>query len=81
MLEVKFGSVCIFLMISFPTRLRKMADNAFEYASKHNLIRTNEVHQEQEAKLVLEDGFTHEQIEGEETSSRTNMLVADSFLQ
>ena len=58
-----------------------MADNAFEYASKHNLIRTNEIHQEQEAKLILEDGFSHEQVEGEETTSKTNMLVDDSFLQ
>ena len=81
MLLVQFGSVCIFQMISFPTRLRKMADNAFEYASKNNLIRTNEIHQEQEAKLVLEDGFTHEQIEGEETTSKTNMVVDDSFSQ
>ena len=40
---------------------RKMADNAFEYASKNNLIRTNEIHGESEAKLVLEDAFSHEQ--------------------
>lgn len=58
-----------------------MADNAFEYAAKNGLIRTNEVHGEQEAKLVLEDAFSHEQLEGEESTSKTNMLAEDSLLQ
>lgn len=56
---------------------KKMADNAFEYASKNNLIRTNEIHGESEAKLVLEDAFSHEQREGEESTSKTNMLAED----
>ncbi|CAL1135200.1 unnamed protein product, partial [Cladocopium goreaui] len=44
---------------------RKMADNGFEYASRHNLLRTSQIHGEQEAKLLLDEAFsfdeTHEQ--------------------
>ena len=62
------------------SKLRKMADNAFDYAAKNNLLRTNEIHQEQEAKLVLEDGFTHERTESDETTSKTSMMVEDTCL-
>ena len=57
-----------------------MADNAFDYAAKNDLLRTNEIHQEQEAKLVLEDGFTHERTETDETTSKTSMTVEDTCL-
>lgn len=53
-------------------------DNAFEWASKQNLVRTNEVHQEQEAKLVLEDGFSYERVDKEETLTSTNIELEDS---
>ena len=55
-----------------------MADNAFEWASKQNLVRTNEVHQEQEAKLILEDGFSYEQVDKEETVTSTHIELDDS---
>lgn len=57
-----------------------MADNAFDWAAKHNLIRTNEVHQEQEAKLILEDGFSYEQIDKEESHQTTRIEVEESCL-
>jgi len=56
-----------------------MADNAFEWASKQNLVRTNEVHQEQEAKLILEEGFSYEEVDKEETTTSTSITVEDSF--
>ncbi|CAL1151298.1 unnamed protein product [Cladocopium goreaui] len=45
---------------------RKMADSSFEWASKQNLIRTNPMHGEQEAKLILEDGFTYDHVQDED---------------
>ena len=57
-----------------------MADNAFDYAAKNNLIRTNEIHQEQEAKLVLEEGFSHDTVEGETSESRTTMVTEEFWL-
>jgi len=56
---------------------KKMADNAFEWASKQNLVRTNEVHQEQEAKLILEEGFSYEEVDKEETTTSTQITVED----
>ena len=47
---------------------------------RHNLIRTNEVHQEQEAKLILEDGFSYEQIDKEESHQTTRIEVEESCL-
>ena len=58
--------------------LRKMADNAFDWAAKNNFLRMNEVHGEQEAKLILEDGFSYEQTEKEETLQTARMEVEDS---
>ena len=55
-----------------------MADNAFDWAAKHNLTRTNEVHQEQEAKLILEDGFSYEQVDKEESHQTTRIEVEES---
>lgn len=48
-----------------------MADNAFNWASPRGLVRTNEVHGEEEAKLVLKNGFliTEEQGQREEGTS------------
>lgn len=58
-----------------------MVDNAFEYATKHNLIRTNEMHGEVEAKLILEDGFSHEHKEEESSVSKSNLVVEEPYLQ
>ena len=45
-----------------------MADSGFEWATRHNLTRTSAIHGEQEAKLVLEDGFSFNTVEGETTA-------------
>lgn len=55
-----------------------MADNAFDWAAKQNFLRMNEIHGEQEAKLILTDGFTYEQTEKEETLQTARMEVEDS---
>ena len=56
-----------------------MADNAFDWASKNSFLRTNEVHGEQEAKLILEDGFSYEHLEGERVDQTGRMEVEESF--
>ncbi|CAE7201801.1 unnamed protein product, partial [Symbiodinium sp. KB8] len=40
-----------------PNYWKQMADRSFEWARARNLVRTNEVHGEEEASLVLEDSF------------------------
>lgn len=55
--------------------LRKMADAGFEYASKNNLLRTSTIHGEQEAKLLLEDGFSLDQEQSESIEQSQNMEV------
>ena len=62
-------------------RLRGMADNGFEWATRHNLVRTSPVHGEQEAKLVLEDGFSFNTVEGETTQQSTRLEVEEPCLQ
>ena len=54
-----------------------MADTAFDWASRHSLVRTSEIHGEQEAKLVLES-FHHEQLEGEQSESKTTVLAEET---
>ena len=58
--------------------VRKMADSSFEWASKQNLIRTNPMHGEQEAKLILEDGFTYDHVQDEVVEQSTAMTVEES---
>ena len=48
-----------------------MVDAAFEWAAKHSLLRTSEIHGEQEAKLILGDGFSFN--EEEEQNQSMNM--------
>ena len=55
-----------------------MADTAFDWASRHSLVRTSEIHGEQEAKLVLEESFHHEQLEGEQSESKTTVLAEET---
>ena len=50
--------------------LRQMADRSFAWAEKRGLLRTNQVHGEQEARLVLEDFFQHTSETGESTNLR-----------
>ena len=42
-----------------------MADNSFNWAAARKLVRTNEVHKCDEAKLVLEESFAVENESGE----------------
>ena len=41
-----------------------MADNSFQWAAARNLVRTNPVHQCEEAKLVLEEYFENDSERG-----------------
>lgn len=54
-----------------------MVDSAFAWAAKNNLLRTSEVHGEQEAKLLLEEGFCFDEVEGERTEQRLSLEMED----
>ena len=47
-----------------------MADNSFAWAAARGLVRTNEVHKVEEAKLVVEETFENESEKGSKTSFR-----------
>ena len=47
------------------TELRAMIDRSFSWAESRKLTRTNPVHGEEEAKLILEENFAHEDEHGE----------------
>ena len=57
-----------------------MADSGFEWATRHNLTRTSAIHGEQEAKLVLEDGFSFNTVEGETTAQSSTLQVEEPCL-
>jgi len=42
-----------------------MIDRSWAWAKARGLIRNNEMHGEEEARLVLEDGFSHDNERGE----------------
>ena len=52
-----------------------MADNAFEWAAERGLTRKNPVHGEEEAKLVLIDGFAFTEEDGEAFHKEGKMTV------
>ena len=54
-----------------------MIDSSFAWAAKNNLLRTSEVHGEQEAKLLLEEGFCFDEVEGERTEQRLSLEMED----
>ena len=54
-----------------------MVDSAFAWASKMSLIRTSEIHGEEAAKIVLEDGFSLKEEEGEERSQNMTLTVEE----
>lgn len=60
--------------------LRKMIDSAFQWAAKKSLIRTSEVHGEEEAKIILEEGFSLKEEEGEERSQNMTLTVEEPCL-
>lgn len=56
-----------------------MADRAFEWAGQRRLVRMNEMHGEEEAQLVLEEGFEWAHQEGERNEQTTSMQVDDAW--
>ena len=54
-----------------------MADNSFAWAAARGLIRLNEVHKCEEAKLVLEETFASESEKGEKMETRGTAMVED----
>ena len=54
-----------------------MADNSFNWASKRGLVRVNEVHGIEEAKLVLEEFFENDEERGSCTRFRAEVEVED----
>ena len=58
-------------------KLRQMADNSFSWASKRGLVRTNEVHGMEEAKLVLEEFFENDEEMGSKTRFTAEEAVED----
>lgn len=58
-----------------------MADTAFEWASKKDLVRTNAMHGEQEAKLILEDGFSYDHVQEESVEQKSSMAVEEPCQQ
>ena len=57
-----------------------MADNAFNWAANNKLLRKNDVHGEEEARLVLKDTFAWSKTEGERNEERSSMEVDDTRL-
>ena len=55
-----------------------MADKSFEWAKSKGLHRTNAVHGEEEAKLVLDDKFALNVQDGFEGSHEGSFMVDDS---
>ena len=56
-----------------------MADNGFEYAGRHNLLRTSQIHGEQEAKLLLDEAFSFDETHEESTEQTQRMEVEESW--
>ena len=55
---------------------RKMIDAGFAYAAKHSLLRVNEIHNEEEAKLVLDESFSMKEEENEKHVQLQSIHVA-----
>lgn len=53
-----------------------MIDAGFAYAAKHNLLRVNEIHNEEEAKLVLDESFSMKEEENEKHVQLQSIHVA-----
>lgn len=56
---------------------KKMVEHAWEFAARNQLLRVNEVHGEEEAKLVIEDAFSFDRSENERTVQTMNMSIED----
>ena len=60
--------------------LRAMVAAAWEYARARNLLRLNPIHQEEEAKLVIQDTFEASSETGAETSMAGTVEMEDTKL-
>lgn len=56
---------------------RKMIDNAWAWARAHKRVRTNDVHKEEEIRVVLTDTFEIEDAKMEETTQSGSFEVED----
>ena len=52
-------------------------EHAWEFAARNQLLRVNEVHGEEEAKLVIEDAFSFDRSENERTVQTMNMSIEE----
>ena len=59
---------------------RPMINAAFQWASSNGLVRKNPVHQEEEAKIVLQDAFELLDQTSNEISMSGSIEVEDSYL-
>ena len=57
-----------------------MIDNAWSWAERNGRIRKNEVHGEEEAKLILDETFNYKDKTGQETNQEVNMAVEESWM-
>ena len=58
---------------------RPMIDAAWSWAASHGLLRTNEIHKEQEAKLILSDSFELQDETGQEIALNGTIEAEDLF--
>ena len=55
-----------------------MIDSSFAWASKHGLVRTNDMHGEEEARLILDDSFSTCEHEGERSEQTMTLTTEES---
>ena len=58
-----------------------MADNSFAWAASKGLLRTNEVHKTEEAKLVVEEKFSKRTERGSVKELNSHALVEDPLIR
>ena len=52
-----------------------MIQKAMEWARKTNNIRVNEIHGEEEIRMILSETFCHKELKSEETTKEGSMAV------
>lgn len=58
--------------------LRSMVEKSWAWAKQRGLVRVNEVHGEEEAKLLLEDWFENDQEKGTSTTANASGEFEDT---
>ena len=56
---------------------RSMIDNSKKWAMARNLLRTNQVHGEEEWRIPVDETYTHTSKRGQSTRMRGNMQLED----